>query len=107
MCRLITFFSSFSIFFLTFAFSQEKENDVVFDFTEETASFPGGSEAMKKYLDDNIKYPEIAMEIGDQGKVYAEFVVNRDGSIEQLKILRGVSREIDDEAKRVILSMPK
>ncbi len=84
----------------------EPEAPIV-DFPSQEASFPGGAAAMKKYLAENIKYPEIAMELGDQGKVYVEFVVNRDGSIEQVKIMRGVSREIDQEAKRVVRSMPK
>jgi protein TonB len=84
----------------------EPEAPIV-DYPDQEAAFPGGVAAMKKFLAENIKYPEVAMELGDQGKVFVEFVVNRDGSIEQVKILRGVSREIDQEAKRVVRSMPK
>jgi protein TonB len=84
----------------------EPEAPIV-DYPDKEATFPGGAAAMKKFLAENIQYPEIAMELGDQGKVYVEFVVNKDGSIEQVKIMRGVSSEIDREAKRVVRSMPK
>lgn len=79
----------------------------IVDYPDKEATFPGGPAAMKKFLADHIKYPEIAMELGDQGRVFIEFVVNKDGSIEQVKILRGVSKEINQEAKRVVHSMPK
>lgn len=84
----------------------EPEAPIV-DYPDKEATFPGGAAAMKQFLADNIKYPEIAMEMGDQGKVFIEFVVEKDGSITQIKILRGVSREIDTEAKRVVRQMPK
>ncbi|PKR81903.1 hypothetical protein CW751_00780 [Brumimicrobium salinarum] len=79
----------------------------IVEYPDVEAGFPGGTAAMKKFLAENIKYPEIAMELGDAGRVFIEFVVNKDGSIEQVKILRGVSKEIDLEAKRVVRSMPK
>ncbi|MBW7867884.1 MAG: energy transducer TonB [Brumimicrobium sp.] len=79
----------------------------IIDYPDKEASFPGGAAAMKKFLADNVKYPEIAMELGDQGRVFVEFVVNKDGSIEQVKVLRGVSSELDKEAQRVVRSMPK
>ena len=84
----------------------EPEAPIV-DYPDQEAEFPGGMAAMKQFLADNIKYPEIAMEMGDQGKVFVEFVVEKDGSISQIKILRGVSKEIDREAKRVVSIMPK
>ncbi len=77
------------------------------DYPDQDATFPGGVAAMNQFLADNIKYPEIAMESGDQGKVFIEFIVEKDGSIIQIKILRGVSKEIDREAKRVVSLMPK
>jgi protein TonB len=77
------------------------------DFPDQEASFPGGDAAMKKFLAENMNYPEMAMELGDEGRVYVEFVVNRDGSIEQVKILKGVSGDIDGEARRVVNSMPQ
>lgn len=84
----------------------EPEAPIV-DYPDQEATFPGGAAAMKQFLADNIKYPEIAMEMGDQGKVFIEFVVEKDGSITQIKVLRGVSREIDSEAKRVVRQMPR
>lgn len=84
----------------------EPEAPIV-DYPDKEAGFPGGAAAMKKFLADNIKFPEIAMELGDQGRVFIEFVVNKDGTIEQVKVLRGVSKEIDREARRVVRSMPK
>lgn len=83
------------------------ESDEIIDYPDKESQFPGGVEAMKKYLAKNINYPEVAMVNGDQGKVFVEFVVEKDGSITNVKILRGVSREIDLEAKRVISQMPK
>src|SRR5690554_5178282 len=86
----------------------EEEPDIpappaeIVDYPDVEAGFPGGAAAMKQFLADNIKYPEIAMELGDQGRVFIEFVVNKDGSIEQVKVLRGVSKEIDIEARRVV-----
>lgn len=91
----------------------EEEPDIpappaeIVDYPDVEAGFPGGAAAMKQFLADNIKYPEIAMELGDQGRVFIEFVVNKDGSIEQVKVLRGVSKEIDIEARRVVMKMPK
>ncbi|HLW29633.1 MAG TPA: energy transducer TonB [Brumimicrobium sp.] len=91
----------------------DKEPDIpappaeIVEYPEKEAGFPGGTAAMQKFLAENIKYPEIAMELGDQGRVFIEFVVNKDGSIEQVKILRGVSKEIDIEARRVVRKMPK
>ena len=79
----------------------------IVDYPDVEAGFPGGAAAMKQFLADNIKYPEIAMELGDQGRVFIEFVVNKDGTIEQVKVLRGVSKEIDLEAQRVVRRMPK
>lgn len=79
----------------------------IIDYPDKEAVFPGGAAAMQQFLASNIKYPEIAMELGEQGRVFVEFIVNRDGSIEQVQILKGVSREIDQEARRVVRSMPK
>lgn len=83
-----------------FIFSQENTD------SDRDAKFPGGIEAMKKYLSKNITYPEISMELGDYGRIFVEFVVNKDGSIEQVKVLRGVSAELDEEALRVVSEMP-
>ncbi|PHR28613.1 MAG: hypothetical protein COA38_12035 [Fluviicola sp.] len=81
--------------------------DPILDFTDVEAVFPGGVEAMMKFISDNIKYPEIDKEMGTQGRVYVQFVVEKDGSLSNISIMRGVSKTIDREAKRVIRLMPK
>ena len=79
----------------------------VHDFAEVEPAFPGGEAAMAQWLNDNIEYPQLSVEMGEQGIVYVQFVVNKDGSIEQVRIVRGVSDALDDEAKRVVKKMPK
>lgn len=72
-------------------------------------SFPGGDTAMTKYLSKSVRYPELEKEMGIQGKVYVSFVVLEDGSISDVKLLRGVSGGpgLDNEALRVVKMMPK
>jgi protein TonB len=77
-------------------------SEEIIDFPEVQASYPGGSAALKKFIAENINYPKIDKEAGIEGKVYASFVVEIDGSITNVKIQRGVSKTIDNEAKRVI-----
>ncbi len=79
----------------------------VFQVVEHSAVFSGGFAEMNKFLADNIKYPEQAVKDSVQGKVMLSFVVETDGSISDVKILRGLSEECDAEAVRVIKSMPK
>jgi protein TonB len=79
----------------------------IFTVVEEQPTYPGGDEARIKYLQDNMKYPEEAKELGVQGKVYVTFVVEVDGSISDVKVLRGIGSGCDDEAIRVVKSMPK
>lgn len=85
----------------------EPVEDEIMNFPDVEAQFPGGDEAMYKFIRDNIKYPTIDKETGQQGKVYISFVVEIDGAITDIKVLRGVSESIDREAKRVIRIMPK
>ena len=86
---------------------EEEDTEVVFMVVESMPRFPGGDAALFKYLSENIKYPVIAQESGIQGRVICQFVVNRDGSIVDIEVVRGVDRSLDQEAKRVIASMPK
>ena len=74
---------------------------------EEMPEFPGGYHALLTFLSQNIKYPAIAAEHGISGKVTVNFVVNKDGTISDAKILRGVDQAIDKEALRVVYSLPK
>ena len=79
----------------------------VFDVVEEMPSFPGGSAALMSYLSSNTKYPVVAQENGVQGRVIVSFVVERDGSISDVKVARSVDPSLDREAQRVVKSMPK
>ena len=78
--------------------------DSIFEFVEEKPEFPGGMQAMMKYLAENIKYPS---EITAQGRAVIQFTVGKDGSISDARIMRSVSPEYDAEALRVVNSMPK
>lgn len=71
------------------------------------AQFPDGFQALSQFLSKNIIYPQISIELNDQGKCYLSFIVEKDGAISHVIIIRGVSKAIDMEAKRVIRSMPK
>ena len=84
----------------------EVENKV-FDVVEQMPSFPGGPSALMQYLSSNIKYPVVAQENGVQGRVIVSFVVERDGSISDVKVARSVDPSLDREAQRVVKSMPR
>ncbi len=84
----------------------EEDENVVFQVVETMPSFPGGDAALFKFLNDNIKYPVIAQENGIQGRVICQFVVNRDGSIVDVEVVRSVDPSLDKEAIRVIKAMP-
>lgn len=79
----------------------------VFDVVEEMPSFPGGMAALQSYLASNVKYPVVAQENGVQGRVIVGFVVERDGSVSDVKVMRSVDPSLDREATRVVKSMPK
>lgn len=83
------------------------EETKIFTVVEQMPMYPGGDAALMGYLRDNIKYPTVAAENGVQGRVVVGFVVERDGSITDVKILRGVDPSLDREAMRVVKSMPR
>jgi protein TonB len=85
---------------------QPKE-DEVFQFVEQNAEFPGGTAAMMKFIQTNINYPSMARENGIEGKVFVKFIVNSDGSIQDVKVLKGQGGGLDEEAVRVVKMMPK
>lgn len=76
-------------------------------YVEEMPEFPGGDEARIKFFSKNMIYPVIAKQTGIQGNVYLTFIVEKDGSISNIKILRGIGGGCDDEAVRVVKEMPK
>lgn len=86
---------------------KHEEENKVFDFVEQQPLFPGGPAALMKYLSENTKYPVVAQENGVQGRVTVQFVVEKDGSISDVHVLRGVDPSLDKEAVRVVKSMPR
>ncbi|HRJ31736.1 MAG TPA: energy transducer TonB [Cyclobacteriaceae bacterium] len=86
---------------------EEKEDvDQIFLVVEETATPKGGMGAFYKYVGDKMKYPAQARRMGIEGKVFVEFVINRDGSITDVKAIKGIGAGCDEEAVRVVQSAP-
>jgi len=83
---------------------QEQE---IFQIVEEMPAYPGGEGKLMEYVAKNIKYPQIARETGIQGRVFVGFVVEPDGSVSNVKVLRGIGGGCDEEAIRVVKGMPK
>lgn len=77
------------------------------DRVDEKPSFPGGESAMKSYLNSNVKYPDVAQENGVQGRVIVESIIEKDGSMSDVKVIRSVDPSLDREALRVVKAMPK
>jgi periplasmic protein TonB len=86
---------------------QQEAPKEIFTVVEEQPGYPGGDEARIRFLQENIKYPEEAKELGVQGKVFVTFVVEVDGSITDVRVLRGIGAGCDEEAIRVVKSMPR
>ncbi len=86
---------------------KKPEPEKVFTAVEQMPQFPGGEAALMKYLNQNIQYPTIAMENGVQGRVIVQFVVTKNGSVGEVKVIRSVDRDLDKEAIRVCKSLPK
>jgi protein TonB len=90
---------------------EEEEEDIredeIFTVVESMPEFPGGMGALMKYLAENIKYPPLAKESGIQGRVFINFVVEPNGAISNVKVLRGIGGGCDEEAVRVVEAMPK
>jgi len=85
----------------------EEDDDEVFMVVERMPEFPGGDLGLMKYIQKNIKYPPIAKEYNITGKVYVQFIVDQSGSVTNVKIARGVDKNLDAEAVRVVKSLPK
>ena len=85
----------------------DSTTDTIMDKCEVMPEFPGGTESLMKYLRDNIKYPQKALEEGLSGRVIALFVVDRDGGIDNIEILKSTNQIFENEAIRVIKAMPK
>ena len=102
--------------FLLFSFSGNKQfidnnispapQDTIYDQADEMPEFPGGKFGLRKYIAENVKYPEIAKKNGEDGTVFIKFVVDKTGKAGNAEILKGISESIDKEALRVINLLP-
>lgn len=87
--------------------TEDKKEDLPLTFVEVSPEYPGGEDALYKYLSDNIKYPPVAKDAGITGRVQVQFIVERDGSISGVTILRGLEGGCSEEAMRVVRNMPR
>ncbi len=92
---------------IIFEEEEEVEEDVIFTVVEDQPEFPGGEEARQRFLSENLRYPQMAREAGIQGTVFVTFVVETDGSVTDVRILRGIGGGCDEEAIRVVGMMPR
>jgi len=86
---------------------EEEDDDEFFMVVENMPEFPGGDLGLMKYIQKNVKYPAIAKEYNITGKVYVSFIVDKSGVVTNVKIVRGVDKNLDAEALRVVKSLPK
>lgn len=86
---------------------QTKTNDEVFQIVEKMPEFPGGEKALLNFIAENIVYPQSAKDKNISGRVFLSFVIDKDGSVTDVKVMRGIDKECDAEAMRVVKAMPK
>lgn len=89
------------------ALSSTTENGEVYDFTETMPQFPGGQQQMIRWIADNLQYPVEAAKNGKQGRVVVKFIVGKDGVVSNPQVVKGIFPALDEEAIRVISTMPK
>lgn len=87
--------------------TQTKVVKEIIEFPQVEAQFPGGNAELQKWIAKNVNYPQTSIEMNEQGKVYVSFVIEEDGSVSGVVVEKGVSADLDKEAKRLIRSMPK
>ena len=109
--RLLTTLSVLAILFManTTTMAQDKKvaNDKVYEKVEVMPEFPGGEQAMMDFVGKNVQYPKEAMEKEISGRVLVGFIVEKDGSIADVKVVKGIGGGCDEEAVRVVKAMPK
>ena len=109
--RLLATLSVLAILFTvnTTATAQNKKtsNDKVFEKVEDMPEFPGGEQAMMEFVAKNVQYPKEAMEKEISGRVLVGFIVEKDGSINETEVVKGIGGGCDEEAVRVVKAMPK
>ena len=86
---------------------KDEEVDEVVDFVENYPEFPGGMKAFYKYVGDNMNYPTQAIRMGIEGRVYVQFVVDKEGNLSEVKAIRGIGAGCDQEAERVLRESPR
>ena len=86
---------------------EEEEVDEIFDIVEDQPEYPGGISAFYKYVGKNMKYPKQARRMGIEGKVYVQFVVDKDGSVTEVRAVKGIGAGCDEEAERVLKAAQK
>ena len=107
MKKLLFFLVALMVASVSVAQNQENPEKRVFDVVETMPEFPGGSAGLMKWLSDNVKYPAKAEESGIQGRVVCTFVIERDGSVTDVRVARSIDPLLDNEAVRVLSKMPK
>lgn len=85
----------------------DKNADVVYTVVEKEAEFPGGFEAMNRFLSENIKYPTLAKQKNIQGKVIISFIIEKNGSISDIKVIKDIGEGCGEEGVRIVKLMPK
>ncbi len=103
---ILTLFALQSISFAQNQQSVTETDEKVFTSVEQKPEFPGGDKALMAFIAQNLKYPKIAREANIQGKVFVQFIVEKDGSVTNVKVLRGIG-DLSDEAIRVVNLLPK
>ena len=83
------------------------QDDDIFTIVDKMPEYPGGEEALLQYLSDNIEYPVLASEQDIQGTVYVSFLIRPNGSVDKVKVIKGIGGGCDEEAVRVVKAMPK
>ena len=109
--KKLVLMSLMAVFCLTTVSAQKtvvsQKNDQIFDVVEQMPEYPGGMQALFEFLKENIKYPEDAQKQKVEGRVLAKFVVETDGSISNIEVVKHAFPSLDAEAVRVIQAMPK
>ena len=87
--------------------NNDENNEAIFSVVENEPEFPGGVEALYKFISKNVVYPKKALKDGIEGKVVVEFVIEANGSVTNVKVFKSVNPDLDKEAVRVVSMMPK
>ena len=107
---IFTFFILFALSELTYAFeipTDSSKKEMIFDMPEQMPQYPGGADAMDSFIRGNMRYPQKAKKNNIQGKVYIQFIVEKDGSITSVEVRKGANDLLNQEAIRVIRLMPE